>query len=265
MSERQRAGRRIVGPFALGLSIACCILTLGMAILADPIATAIARARLEGHGIVCDERFALDVSWAMDVATIAPSACTAREGGVESFELLDPVHVELGAGMGVRSVRGGRARIVPRFDPPPVQALGLGPELDPLGIPARLGILVAASSRLASSDLPRIEMGAIEIGPAERPSAALAGVHIVGRTSGEPLAMRIDRADLPPISGPIGVRSAIVIAPLSIEATPSRARIEGELAIDAAVPIIGSMQHETHLVLTGEDLDGPHPRFEVHR
>lgn len=258
---RGRVG--IAGSLVIGLAVACCLFGGGLAVLSDPIATSVARDRLAEQGIECDDRLSVDLGWALDVARIAPTTCTMREGDVAAFELLDPVTIELGEGFEARLVTGGRARVVTRIDPPVVHASGLGAIVDALEIPDRIGMLVAGAARLSGDDLPQIEMGSIEVARDDRVSALLTGVHLVGRTATTPLALRVDRADLPAIAGPLGARATIAIAPMSAEATPSHATLEGDLRIDASLPLLGGLQRDVHLAVVGDGLDGPTPRYDI--
>jgi hypothetical protein len=38
---------------------------------------------------------------------------------------------------------------------------------------------------------------------------------------------------------------------------------EGELTVGARMPIVGTLSHETHVVLEGAALNGPEPTFSV--
>lgn len=269
MTKTATKGRLgVAGSLLIGLVVACCLLTGGLAVLADPIATSVARDQLAQRGVECDERLAVALGWTLRSARIDPTSCTLSEGDVAGFELLDPVTVELN-GLDPTRVTGGRARVISRIEPPVVSAsglggvLGVGAMLDTVAIPQRVGMVVAASARLSATELPAVELGSVEVVHGERVGIVLTGVHLVGRHGTTPLALRVDRAELPVIEGPMGLRAAITIAPLTTEATPQQATLQGQLRVDAQLPIVGGIQHEVPITVTAEGLDGPSPRYDL--
>jgi hypothetical protein len=252
------------GPFAgallAGTLAACCLLGGAAVLLEDAYATSVLADQLAARGVECDERFAVDATPTLDAATIGPTTCTVAEGAVESFELLDPVTVELDAGLEPRHVRAGRVRVSVRFDPPVVTGTGLDAIMEALAVPQRLGLLVSGAAELARADLPRIDAASIEVERSGEGVAALAGVTISG---GSPLEIEAERVDLPQISAPLGTRATIAIAPLTGTATPERVELEGDLDVDATLPVVGETHQEVHVRVAGEGLDSATPTFRI--
>src|SRR5262245_4159188 len=126
VTDRKRGGLGCGAWAGIGLVASCCVITgIGVA-GSDAVATSVIRDRLVEQGITCDERFAVDVGWTLDSASLAPTRCTITSREIEAIELLDPAVIELGEGFEPSAVRGGRARIDMRAELPSLRAGGVG-------------------------------------------------------------------------------------------------------------------------------------------
>lgn len=261
---RPPAGRGGGGRVAAGCALAvvgvACLLGAGVALAKDAIATSVARDRLRERGVECDERFAASIAWSLDEVVIAPAYCTLGEGPVESVELIDPVRVALEGGEPAH-VDGGAVRAILRGEPPAVRAGGFHAALAAIEVPERVGMIASGLARLAGSELPATELASLEIARHGTGAiATLAGVHADGAS---PLGVRVDRVSMPALAGPLGASATAALRAVEARATSRRVEMEGDLEVDAALPILGALRQSTHLVLIGEGLDGAEPRWEL--
>lgn len=261
------ARRRILfGLVGVLVVLALAIVVLG-SMLVDAYATSRARSELGARGVQCDERFSVDVSPLLASATVTPTRCTVAEGMVESFELLDPVVLDVD-GLRPSHVRAGRVRVALRTDPPAVRSARWGLALQMLAIPTRLGLVVTSASRLAGSGLPKSEVASIEIVRSEHTLVTLRGLTADGAV---PLHLHADRVELPPLAErvpdaltgitPLDARAEIT--PLDMTATAKRVELEGDVVASALGALFGAASQRFHLSLTVDRLDGPAPTFHL--
>lgn len=258
--------RILVGLLGVLVVLALAVVALGP-MLVDAYATSRARSELGARGVECDERFSVDVSTMLASATVTPTRCTVAEGMVESFELLDPVVMDVDR-LRPSHVRAGRVRVALRADPPAVRSARWGLVLQMLAIPTRLGLVVASASRLAGSGLPKSEVASIEIVRSEHTLLTLQGLTADGAA---PLHLHATRVELPPLAErvpdaltgitPLDARAEIT--PLDATATPKRVELEGDVVASGLVAMFGQASQRFHLSLTVEGLDGPAPTFHL--
>jgi hypothetical protein len=262
LAEASAEKRRFALPFVIGALVALCGGGLLLALVAiDPIATSRARDALVERGVVCDERFAVDVSFDLSTATLAPTRCQlvrltyARavelpEGGAVTLSGLSPTEVHVSS-MRVFLVSEGGAS-VPLG---PMGALGAI-----AGVDGRVGATARAASELAAHRPVPTTIDRVELVRDDRTEVTLETVTIGG---GDPLTIEIRRAELAELSGPMGIAASGELRALTGTATPSTCHLEADLLLSARLPVLGALTHQTHLVLDGTGLDGEHPDFSV--
>lgn len=262
MSETPAHTRRFALPFVVGAVVALVGggLLLGLVVI-DPIATARARDALVERGVVCDERFAVDVSFDLSSATVAPTRCQlVRLSYAEAVELPEGASVTL-AGFAPTEVRATTMRVHL------VSAATTSAPLGPLGalgaiagVEGRVGATARAASELAAHRPVPTTIDRVELVRDDRVEVTLETLAISGEG---PLQVRVARAELAELSGPLGIAASGELRAITGTATPSTCHLEGDLVVSARLPIVGTMTHEAHLVLDGTGLDGEHPELSV--
>lgn len=261
MSRTEAQTGRFALPFLLGSLFALCG-GGGAALLAlDPIATSRARAELAARGIECDDRFAVDVSLDLAAAQLAPTRCRLmRARHAVALDLPEGARVTL-FGLRPTEVSAPLVRLELAAATGPDVALG---PMGPLGVlsdlGARVGETARAAAELAEHRPPASRVERLELVRGGTPEVTLEGLVLEG---GEPLVLRVERAELAAMSGPMGISARGELLRIAGEATPSTCHLEGDLALTARLPIVGELSHGTHLVLDGAGLDGDAPDIAV--
>lgn len=262
MSETGLQPRRFALPFVVGIVLALCGGGGLLAIVAvDPIVTSQARAALAERGVVCDERFAVDVGIGLSSASIAPTSCRLeRSRHAHTIELPEGATVTL-SGLAPSDVRAAVVRVELGAEAP--AAVDLGP-MGPLGTLASLGERVGATARaaaeLAAHRPPPTTVERLELRRDGEEQVVLEQVVLGG---GEPMELHVAGAELAALSGPLGITARGELRNVTGTATSSTSHLEGDLVLSARLPVVGELRHATHLVLDGAALDGEHPELSV--
>jgi hypothetical protein len=265
--SRAPKARTPVLAFVLGTTVALCGGGLLVAVaLSDTLVTSRAREALVERGVVCDERFAVDVNWSFSEATLAPTRCTlVRVSFADAVELPEGATASL-SGLSPSELRIPAARVFL------VDASSAPIDLGPMGALGTLGLgsIAGVGSRVASTGQATAEIAAhqpvpttitrLELVHRGEVEVAITELAIGG---GVPTTFRAARAELSELSGPMGIAATASLSDLTGTATASTCHLEGELTIGARMPIVGMLSHETHVVLEGAALDGPDPTFSV--
>ena len=252
---------RRIGCVVLGLGIAGLgalgATAVGLALGRHAVATHIARGRLEGAGIHCDERFAVELALTLDEIAVAPTSCTLSGGTLQSVELLEPMHATLGAEGRVPRLHAAAVRVVlrPGAQPLPSDAWGLASQV--LAIPSKLGEIAQGIASLAARDLPELEVDRLELAYGEGPSATFVEVR---RTPGR---VEAARASLARLEAPGGMGAEVSITALVATARGSHAELDGELEIRATIPGLGTSEEHMHAGLVTEGLNDPSPAWSL--
>lgn len=263
MTQAAPEARRIALPFLLGTAVALCGGGIVVALVAiDPVVTSRARDALVERGVVCDERFSVDVAWGLDHATVAPTRCQLVEVDyAESVELPEGAEVTL-SGLSATELHATTVRVY-LGEAASLGSVSLGP-LGVLGamtgVDTRVAATARAASELASHEPPATTVDRVELVRGDAVEVTLETLHL---TPGEPLTVTVERAALGELSGPMGTSATGELRDVSGTATASTCHLEGDLAVSARVPILGTIAHETHLVVDGSALDGPSPTLSV--
>ncbi len=255
-----KASRRpawiVVGLLPLGL---CCLCGAGLLLGRGALARYVARAALSEHGISCGDGFDVTPDATFAHAEIAPCTCTMEQGAVESFEIVDPLTVDLD-GQRVTAVRAGTMRVAMRGSGPPVDAGSLGPLASMLGVPARIGGLVSAASEVARMSPPPIEVATLEVTQGGRPAVSVDALALDGAS---PLGITAHEVTLPSLTGPLGAHATVTIDGLTGTASGAEVRFEGRLALTGAAPIVGTVTRGGTVTVTGTGLDGDSPAYRI--
>jgi hypothetical protein len=253
--------------FVIGALVALCGGGLIVAlVLSDTIITSRARDALVARGVVCDDRFALDVDWSLSEVTIAPTRCQLTELDFASaIELPEGATAHLSALSATDlSVPSARAFLIdaPSAD---VDLGGLGP-LGSLGLGglADVGSHVAATAR-AASELAAHEpiptgVGRLELVHRDVVVVTFETLEIGGA---QPTTLRAARVSLATMTGPMGMALEGSIETLTGSATPSTCHLEGDLSVGARLPVLGAFGTGVHVILEGAALDTDAPTFSV--
>lgn len=269
MSSTEEKSARVASPartpilaFVIGALVAACGGGLLIAILlSDTLITARAREALVERGVVCDERFAVDVDWSFSEATLAPTRCSlVRVTFADAVELPEGASATL-AGFAPTELRIPTARILLVDAPPPTADLGPMGVLGQLtGVGPRVSATGRATSEIAAHQPVPTTITRLELVRDGEVEVAVSDLAIGGD---EPTTFHASRAELSAIEGPLGLSVNAAITELEGTATASTCHIEGDLAVGARVPILGALSHGAHVVLEGTGLDGPSPRYSV--
>lgn len=253
--------------FVLG-AVATLVLggALAVPLAADAIATRMAEANLASHGLSCPG-LALDASWDLSRAEIAPVRCVGAEGErseareVEALELVDPAFVDLVL-FEPTHVRMGRVRVHLRADDAGtgVDLGALGPVAALLRIPSRIGSATRAAAEIAAHALPPLEASSVEIVRGASVRVSMTDVALGG---GTPMTFTVARMDLPALEGPLGTSASVALNAVTGEATPATCSVRGELQIDAGVPLVGEVHRRTNASIIASGLDGARPSWDV--
>jgi hypothetical protein len=218
-----------------------------------------ARAALAGEGITCDGAFDVVPDGAYAHASIAPCTCEVSSGPIERIELIDEVTVDLD-GDHVTHVHAGRVRASVRAATGSVEAGSLGPVAATLGVPARIGAIVAAASHVAALHPPAVEMTTLDVMQGDQPAVEIETLALDGRS---PLGVTAHAITLPSLTGPLGATATVTIDGLSGTATASEVHMTGDLALDGTAPILGNVTRRGHVVVGGTGLDTASPTYRV--
>jgi hypothetical protein len=252
---------RFALPFVLGSLFALCG-GGGAALLAiDPIATSRARAELAARGIECDDRLSVDVSFDLAAAQLAPTRCRLlRSRHAEAIDLPEGAQVTL-SGLRPTAVSAPLVRLELGASTGPDVALGpMGPLGTLADLGGRVGETARAAAELAAHRPPSTRVDRLEL---VRGGISEVTLEAVVLESGEPLALRVERAEIAAMSGPMGISARGELLRIAGEATASTCHLEGDLTLSASLPIVGELSHTTHLALDGSALDGDAPQIAV--
>lgn len=250
--------RAIVVLAGLALALAC-LCGIGLLLARGAFAGYAARSALAARGIACDDHFSVSVDTGLTHAEVSPCTCTMDQGPVESFELVDPVRVEL-EGETITHVHAGHVRVAMRGAGPAVDAGSLGPVASMLGVPARIGSLVGAASQLASMHAPQTEIPVLDVEQNGHASVHVETLAIDGRS---PLAITASQVTLPALSGPLGASATATISDLAGTASATDVQLSGDLALTGSAPIVGTVTRNGHIVVTGTALDTDAPSYRI--
>lgn len=258
-----RSARSPILGFVLGTFVALCGGGLLVAVvLSDTLVTSRAREALVERGVVCDERFAVDVNWSFSEATLAPTRCTlVRVTFADAVELPEGATASL-SGLSPSELRIPLARVylvesgsVP--DLGALTSLGAVGILNVVEVPSRVASTARATAEIAAHRPVPTTIGRLELMREGAIEVAVAGLAIGG---GAPTSFRASAVELPGIEGSMIVAN---LAELDGHATASTCHLEGDLTLGARVPILGMISHDTHVVLEGAALDTPQPTFRL--
>lgn len=249
--------------FVVGAAVALCGGgLLAIAALKDTFVTARAREALVERGVVCDERFALEVSWGFSEVAVAPTRCQlVRETYAESIELPEGATATL-SGLEATSLRAPSLRVylAERTAGPPVDLGPLG-MLGAIGeIGSRVGAVARAGAELAAHRPVPTSIDRVELVDGETVALTLESASI---DAGEPMPIHVARARLGEIAGPLGTTASAELTAIEGTATPSTCHVEADLSVSARVPIVGAVEHATHVVLEGTALDTERPQISA--
>lgn len=251
--------RRALVALALVPLALCCVCGTGAALGRGAVARYLARSLLAGHGITCGAGFDVTPDASFAHAEIAPCTCTMEDGAIESFELVEPVTVDLD-GQTVTHVHAGSVRLALRGAGPSVDAASLGPIASAMGVPARIGGVVNAAARIAEASPPPIEATHVEVDQGGRPAVTLDGLALDG---GHPLAITVHEVALPSLTGPLGAHATATIDDVSGTATPSEVHIEGQLSLSGAAPIMGTVTRSGTVTVSGTGIGSESPTYRI--
>lgn len=252
---------RFALPFVLGAIVALCGGGAAALLAIDPIATARTRAELEARGIECDERLAVDVSLDLAGARVAPTRCRLlRSQHADAIDLPEGAAVLL-SGLRPAELSAPLVRLELGAGASPDVTLGpMGPLGTLAGLGARVGETARAAAELARHHPPTTRIARLELLRGGTTDVTLEALVLEG---GEPLALRVERAELAELSGPMGISARGELRQIEGEATSSTCHLEGDLTLSARLPIVGELSHTTHLVLDGAGLDEAAPEIGI--
>jgi hypothetical protein len=254
--------RQKLVPFVLGTLAALCGggLLIGIASV-DWIATSRARDVLVERGVLCDDRFAVDVSFMFDRATVAPTRCElVRVSFADAVELPDGATVTL-VNLGPTTVHATVVRTFLSSDEAPAARLGPMGALGVIeGVESRLYAIGRAAAEIASHRPIALALDRVEL---VRGTSAVVTLESVATTGGAPLRITIARAELAELTLPLGLAASGELRNIAGDATPSTAMLEGDLALGGRLPLLGSLGYDVHLVLSASALDTDHPHLEL--
>lgn len=231
----------------------------GALALRDVVATSLARGALAAHDVSCDDRFSVAVDSDLAHATLAPSRCTFGAGAIESFELVDPVRLDLD-GTRVTHVRTGNVSVVMRGEGPAIDAGVLGPVASVMGVPARIGGLVGAAADIARLDPPAIDVPHLDVLRDGRPAVT---VEALSLDDARPIAITATRAALPGLAGPLGAHADLTIEHVTGTTSVDDVRLEGDLTLSGSAPLLGDVSRAGHVVIHGEGLGSSQASYRI--
>lgn len=237
----------------------CCVAGVGVLSLRDVVATALARSSLAAHGVSCDEDFALSVESGLAHASLAPCTCTLEDGAIASFELVDPVSLDLD-GTRVTHVRTGTVSVVMRPEGPAIDAGVLGPIASVMGVPARIGGLIGAAADVARLDPPAIDVPHLDVVRDGRPAVS---VESLALDAARPIGVTAARASLPGLAGPLGAHADLTIEHVTGTTSSEEVRLEGDLTLTGSAPLLGEVSRAGRVVLRGEALGSSHATYQI--
>ncbi|MEQ9082105.1 MAG: hypothetical protein RLP09_50035 [Sandaracinaceae bacterium] len=218
------------------------------------IATSMARDELDRRGLVCDERFSLEVSALFDEATIGPTRCTRAEGIVEAIELLEPVTVQLD-GVSPESVAASSVRLTLR-DRDVRGGESWARELSRLRLEQRVAGLIKGLSELSAMSLPPTTVGQVEVIRAgERIATAEQMVLRPGASLGA------DARRISFVAGPGGV-GRLELTAVTGQATRPSVHLEGRASASAGIGPLSVTRSGT-FAIDATALDTASPRFNL--
>lgn len=256
-------------PRRRGCCLAGCLAALGLVVLLAVLALAFVpswivssrlRTELEERGIACDDRLSASVSFVLDEVTLAPVRCTLSEGRVEAFELAEPVTVGLESFEPV-AIDAPRVIVTLRETPDAETAVDAGNAwMRALGITDRLAALAHGSAALAREPIPRTTVGTMEVLRSGAPAATLRDVAVGGAV---PVPVHVGSVDLPVLEGPFASNARVTLRDMDGTAARDTIHLEGDLEVDASVPLFGAQRRTTRLSLDAAGLDGPRPTWTM--
>ncbi len=260
-STTPKAASRPRRAFAVGLLVplllacscgGCSLLFRGS------IAGAIAASALASHGITCDD-LSVDVSIALDEATIAPTTCQVDAGAIERIELVDPVSADL-VMFSPTHVRAGQVRVALRGEAPVVDGGVLGPVAALFRIPERIGLLIRATSEIAAMGPPPVDVEALEVVRGDRVSVSVEALALDGAS---PLGITAREVTLPTLEGPLGAHADARIDAIHGEGTADDVTLTGALHLDGSAPLVGEMHQDGRATVEGSALTSASPSYGI--
>ena len=252
MSETARRGKT---SFVLVLAALILLgIPLGAWLLRGTIATSIAIDELAAQGIVCDERFEVEVGGLFGSATIVgPTRCALDGGIVEAVELLAPVEVELEGFEPVR-VQADSARLVLRARDVRNGDRWAAP-LRRLRLEQSVAGLVKGLSELGGLDVPPTTVGHLEVSRGGAVVATAAGVSLA---PGAPSPVAADRILFPGLMG-VG---RLELTGVRGTASEPRVQLTGRASLSAG-GLLAAFSTGGAFTLDASGLDTADPRFSL--
>jgi hypothetical protein len=247
--------------FAIGLLIPlvlACMCGSCSILFRGTIAGGVAASALASRGITCDE-LSIDVTLALDHATIAPTTCHAESGTVETIELVDPVSADL-VMFSPTHVRAGGIRVGLRGEAPVVDSGVLGPVAGLFRVPERIGSLIRATSEIAAMGPPPVDVTTLEVMRDDRVSVSIADLALDGAS---PLGMSAREVTLPALDGPLGAHAEVSIDLLHGDATADEVTMTGALHLDGSAPLVGEMHRDGEVTVEGSALTSASPSYAI--
>ncbi|MGE0784820.1 MAG: hypothetical protein AB7S26_03955 [Sandaracinaceae bacterium] len=240
-----------IGGIAIGVLL---LLVVGGWFARNAIATSMARSDFEERGLVCDDRFSVELSGGFSEATLGPTRCTRSTGVIEAIELLEPAAVAL-SGTEATAMDVRAARVSLRADRIPGDT-GWAPSLARASLEAPVASLVTALSELAQMRGPSLTIARLDI---SRGGRALGTGQTIAFTPGEAgLDVGIRQLTFP---------TSIATATLSNvrgHAGHTDARLQGSATASAQLPFgIALGQRSGLFDLSAEGLQSTSPRFSL--
>lgn len=240
-------------PLVLACSCGGCSLLVRDWVAASALASALAAS-----GITCDE-LSVDVTLALDQATVAPTTCHTETGSVEVLELVDPVTADL-VMFSPTHVRAGRIRVGLRGEAPVVDSGTLGPVAGLFGIPQRIGLLIQATSEIAALGPPAVDVTTLEVMRGDHVSVSIADLALDG---GAPLAITAREVTLPSLDGPLGAHADVRIDTLHGQASAEAVTLTGTIHLDGSAPLMGEMHRDGEVTVEGSALTSTAPSYAI--
>jgi hypothetical protein len=256
-----KPGSRRPRMFAIGLLmplVLACACGSCSVLLRNTVAGSVAGAALAARGITCDD-LSIDVSLALDQATIAPTTCHVEGGAVEQIELVDPVTADL-VMFSPTHVGAGRIRIGLRGEAPAVDAGALGPVAALFRIPERIGLLVKATSEVSAMGPPPIDVGTLEVMRGDHVSVAIDALALDGAA---PLGITAREITLPSLDGPLGSHADVRIDALHGQGAADEVTLTGTIHLDGSAPLMGEMHRDGEVTVRGTALTSASPSYAI--